>query len=965
MSPTTGAASPNFDTAFKNLKQSVTTTDANAFQSTTLEDVWKAAEEIQEEQRRRKSVRNMRRIEPFLKGLEKYSKSIEILCNGTPYLPWIWAPIKLMLQLASEYNDIFDKLLDAYCQIAEAMPQFDRLQVSFCNDASFQAVLAMVYTDILEFHQRAYKFFRRRAWHLFFDSLWKSFEARFQGILKNLAHHKEMLMKEIVINDIIAARAWRAQALEESIIREKRSLDSCLHDSIAWLKVVDEQQDDELERLSIKRQQGTCEWVLKNPIFKKWNDDPHADSILWVKGNPGTETSFTTAYYICNSYTTGRNLVSEILRSLAVQVLKANLDLAPYIFENYANKGLAPSIVRLRRMLHEILETVSSARIIIDGLDEYPESDQRQVLTDLFNLGKLPGGQCRILFSNREGKQLDKVLSNKPTISLKDESSSINEDITAYVQTSLEDFRLKFSDKLIDNVQRRIILKAEGMFLWVRLVLQSLEQCHSIQELKNAVETLPDGLEEAYGRILQHIMKELGERDCQKAIRILQWVACSFRVMKSYEIQDGIVLCVSGSVLDQNSKLLDGFWELCKPLIEDGPKNTLDFVHYSAKEQVFQNNTCPFNFDISGPFLHYHEAHYNLAISCINYLNMGHCFIDDTISDAERQFRVVNGFHGLHHYANKYWFQHLYQCVKCASPVPDDVLEDILEEVDDKFWKQDPGSAATTIKIDDTTSADEIKNQLQVLEVMPMAHHMGMDIFTFNKFLAQEKYAHQEPHLLQDAEIKHDPTHFCVLNYKYQAIVQSLAHMSYDSLPPNISKDDMDKFKEKYLEYAFVCRYRECPRHSEGFSSFSERDNHETLHAKPLRCADPTCQFFTRGFTSKTGLLKHNRKYHPLPNEMSVPDFQRFQPVLDAKQLPINDVLPEVLQIEDSPESEEEPPPVLRDSSKDLSPRTVKVRVGRAKRGLPVHNCQYCHKVSSVSEHYDTYTDNRLGLHTC
>jgi hypothetical protein len=80
-----------FETAIDKLKQTISSQDAAAFQATLIEDVWKSAEEIQESQRRRKSLRNMRRVEPFLKGLEKYSKTIEVLCNGTQYLPWIWA----------------------------------------------------------------------------------------------------------------------------------------------------------------------------------------------------------------------------------------------------------------------------------------------------------------------------------------------------------------------------------------------------------------------------------------------------------------------------------------------------------------------------------------------------------------------------------------------------------------------------------------------------------------------------------------------------------------------------------------------------------------------------------------------------------------------------------------------------------------------------------------------------------
>jgi hypothetical protein len=76
--------------AFRKLKESVSASDAISFQKTELKDVWDAAEEIQSSQRQRQSLQAMRRIQPFLEILERYSRVIEILCNGTPYLPWIW-----------------------------------------------------------------------------------------------------------------------------------------------------------------------------------------------------------------------------------------------------------------------------------------------------------------------------------------------------------------------------------------------------------------------------------------------------------------------------------------------------------------------------------------------------------------------------------------------------------------------------------------------------------------------------------------------------------------------------------------------------------------------------------------------------------------------------------------------------------------------------------------------------------
>jgi hypothetical protein len=79
-----------FQDAFCKFEEVVTAEDSQEFHSTTLEDVRKAARNIEEQLGARQCLRNMRRIEPLIDGLTRYSKVVEVLCNGTPYLPWIW-----------------------------------------------------------------------------------------------------------------------------------------------------------------------------------------------------------------------------------------------------------------------------------------------------------------------------------------------------------------------------------------------------------------------------------------------------------------------------------------------------------------------------------------------------------------------------------------------------------------------------------------------------------------------------------------------------------------------------------------------------------------------------------------------------------------------------------------------------------------------------------------------------------
>jgi hypothetical protein len=81
-------------------------------------------------------------------------------------------------------------------------------------------------------------------------------------------------------------------------------------------------------------------------------------------------------------------------------------------------------------------------------------------------------------------------------------------------------------------------------------------------------------------------INNLKEHSRRTSIRILKWMACSFRTLKPYELQDGIVFSPGNTVLNDATKLSIDILDLCKPLIERGLSNTIDFVHFSAKEYV-------------------------------------------------------------------------------------------------------------------------------------------------------------------------------------------------------------------------------------------------------------------------------------------------------------------------------------------------------------------------------------------
>lgn len=152
-------------TAFEELKQTITPQDSRDFHKTTLHDVRQAALSIEVQLASRQCLRNMRRLMPLFQGLEHYAKTMDVLCNGTPFLSWAWAPITLILRIACEHVEAFEQIMKGYSRIAAALKRFEILSEAFSRNVDFQKTMAVFYADILQFHKHAYKFVRRNGWY--------------------------------------------------------------------------------------------------------------------------------------------------------------------------------------------------------------------------------------------------------------------------------------------------------------------------------------------------------------------------------------------------------------------------------------------------------------------------------------------------------------------------------------------------------------------------------------------------------------------------------------------------------------------------------------------------------------------------------------------------------------------------------------------------------------------------------
>lgn len=85
------AASTAFDEALFSFKQGLTDKEKLDFAQTTIDDVLKAAQEIQDKQGKRSLLRNLNRIKPYIAGLQQFSRIIEVFVQAKPeIMAFIW-----------------------------------------------------------------------------------------------------------------------------------------------------------------------------------------------------------------------------------------------------------------------------------------------------------------------------------------------------------------------------------------------------------------------------------------------------------------------------------------------------------------------------------------------------------------------------------------------------------------------------------------------------------------------------------------------------------------------------------------------------------------------------------------------------------------------------------------------------------------------------------------------------------
>ncbi|KAJ1329006.1 ankyrin repeat domain-containing protein 50 [Microdochium nivale] len=349
---------------------------------------------------------------------------------------------------------------------------------------------------------------------------------------------------------------------------------------------------------------NTCDWLFQTPEFRRWRDpnDRYAHlGVLWIKGKPGAgkSTLMKHAFFrfqdifndhlIVAHFFNARGSTLEmtslgLLRSIVYQLLQDE-ELYSLFQDLLRHKKLSsPAAVDWQWRLSELQGFVRSVvtrprsrpfLLLVDALDECDESQARDMVEFLESLS---------VCAFQVGVPLHICLSSRHYPSIR-----IDKVIEVVVETSQDhtvDIAKYISDKLRtrnDMIESKIIERADGIFLWVVIVVAMLNKADDegrVEVVQKTLDEVPNDLDKVFASILKNA-SNAGE-----TLLILQWVLLSTQPLELSELFAAVFQGVAPPPIDVIKRRITtssrGLVEVRKG------SETVQFIHLSVKDFLYR-----------------------------------------------------------------------------------------------------------------------------------------------------------------------------------------------------------------------------------------------------------------------------------------------------------------------------------------------------------------------------------------
>ncbi|KAB8225072.1 hypothetical protein BDV33DRAFT_164515 [Aspergillus novoparasiticus] len=869
----------------KRFKEGLEKEQLDTFKTTDLRALKKELKKIQDEQGQSHSLRNLRRIERFIQATEQIGTVLEDILGTSEEMCLIWGPVKALLQVAKGNVDLFDTLLAAYEDIGSELPNLGVYRELFKHHVGLQRIMARVFALILEFHENALRLYSGRALRTVFRPLWKDFETTlFDRIVHETGSHRIMIEDKTMalyshpghytmdaqeIRDHLESTSndMRLSKQNHQKAREKMyDVVRCWIAGAAGVSGVEDVADvvgaeTESDHNNICRDRGfypgSGSWILENGKVKKWlspEPEQSSNSMLWINGRPGTgktylasviietcleDSSSVTCYFYCKEKVKSRNSAIAVLRGILLQLARQHRELIPYCYAKIKSSGslMLSDLSTANGILEVFCERIPRLNVVIDGVDECEE--QRKDLIDIFRILVRKNeiyakGKLRVLFLSRPMNEVKNALPEAEMLALEPEHN--RQDIQKYCERRKREFqKFGFDNEYLKDVVQIICTRADGMFLFAKLVMNNLKEQPTREDfrIETTAAILPREIDQAYARIMERLARDLGSKQYEYTELLLGWLVCSKRPLKWTEIQVALSTDIKtwghASEVNPDRRLEDDVQELCGSLVQVLKGNRVELVHSTARLFIVQKS----NIRISA-------AECDLALRCLRYLSFD-IFRPDISAQRLRE-NALRGDFGFQDYAVSAWFLHVGTLIEKKH----DLLEGIIDSQN--------RVARISRELEHFVSFYQESFPLYDNNILEQA---WIDCEFFQQYPFHNSLVRIWNHICcaqrEDLESRN--------SVSIPLLKETLARNR--QLLENLSTEDTVTLSRVYDEYPFRCPKVLCFYFHEGFKNALARDNHVDHHNRPYRCTVGTCEMNGMGFAEKSRLTAHMKRFHP------------------------------------------------------------------------------------------------------
>ncbi|KAJ5318775.1 uncharacterized protein N7506_011479 [Penicillium brevicompactum] len=414
------------------------------------------------------------------------------------------------------------------------------------------------------------------------------------------------------------------------------------------------------------RHKRTGQWFLETETFQAWV--AKEGQSLWCPGIPGAgktvllavavnylqETYFKSDEVVLFAFCdykdqanqSAENIILSLWRQLMQRRVLGELE-CEYFETTYLKRGVFPTTDALVKLFSDEISKYSRVFILLDALDEL-RTESRDSLQYL--LRQLPK-RMNLLVTSRVPKETTVEFRNVPQLEIR----ARDKDITDYINGRLESVsklrsKVEHNPKLKEEIRSTITKKADGMFLLVKLHLNSLASKHTVKEIRTDLKNLPEGenaisdtYEGAFSRISDQTRedRELGEK-------IILWISHAQRPLTMKDLQCILTLQEGDTELDFHDLIPEELLvSTCAGLVTvESMSGRIQFVHSTAQEFVDSVKSTRFP-----------GADLTIANSCIQYLSLSE-FCRETKEIHTTSFTSTVSHYPFLEYAALFWGVH-------------------------------------------------------------------------------------------------------------------------------------------------------------------------------------------------------------------------------------------------------------------------------------------------------------------